>query len=142
MRTIKFRAKSLHTGEWHYGDLIQPEDDAVFIQERGTAGFLSDPKTVGQFVGLQDKHRNDIFEGDIISQDYNAYNGPDEMLSGTHIGVARLTSQGAVMNPCNTYDDESDKIIFRPKYKKICGNRASVIGNIFDNPELLEGGTE
>lgn len=64
-REIKFRGKSLHTGEWHYGNLMQV-GDACYIHEPGTAGFFTDPETVGQFTELYDCKGNGIYDGDIL----------------------------------------------------------------------------
>lgn len=122
MRAIKFKAKSLHTGEWHYGDLVQPSDNAVFIQERGTAGFISDPKTVGQFTGLLDKNGKEIYEGDIITFDNHLQ------------GVSQVVYDYAGFDVVsNNY-----KTTLRP----MMNNHIRVIGNIHDNPELLKGGAE
>lgn len=118
MRTIKFRAKSLHTGEWHYGDLIQPKDDAVFIQERGTAGFLSDPKTVGQFTGMLDKNGKEIYFDDIVSDKYG------------DIGSVVWCSDWTMR-----VDWGGGEIHFIDPHWGL-----EVIGNIHDNPELLKGG--
>ncbi len=73
MRDILFRGKTLKDGEWIEGSLYIREQDV-----HGTLGYLIchvggccrlvDPKTVGQFIGLKDKHDKRIFEGDVVLQ--------------------------------------------------------------------------
>ena len=59
MREIKFRGKSIESGEWVYGDLRTTGDEI-------TINYLHKPDTVGQFIGLHGKSGEDIYEGDIV----------------------------------------------------------------------------
>jgi uncharacterized phage protein (TIGR01671 family) len=119
-REIKFRGKSLHTGEWHYGDFVQHSDNTVFIRERGTASSLSNPETVGQFTGLHDNNGNEIYEGDIVRYDMGGECEVSYCIGG---GFAGFDLSPAFHNEHQLKDVE-------------------VIGNIHDNPELIEGGIE
>ena len=131
MRTIKFRGKDVKTGEWVYGDLHTLCDKPHIHTEPTTYPFAGrrsfiDPDTIGQFTGLQDRNGRDIFEGDIVrSAIYTefvyevVYN--DERFAS--FGLRR--KQDAFMH----YFGEA-----------IEAEECEVIGNVYDNPELLEGG--
>ena len=130
-RKIKFRGKDF-LGRWHYGHLhLATGSSSLMIQVDSFDSFGVLPKTVGQFTGLFDKNGKEIYEGDIIfSQKCNSeavlhqieYNVDNAMF------VAKL--KGWDFDFCRISQDWIDE------YGK------EVIGNVFDNPELLEGGAE
>ena len=77
MRKILYRAKSLekdNLGEWVYGDLVHHNEEAFYIlpqnreySELYTHGILVDENTIGQFIGIYDVNRKEVYEGDIIT---------------------------------------------------------------------------
>ena len=65
MREVKFRGKSLNTGMWVYGDL----------QHKGKRAFIEyevDPATVGEYTGFQDKNTIEVYEGDVLTDKFEA----------------------------------------------------------------------
>ena len=77
MREIKFRGWNKEIKDWVYGDLfhcrISPESNdgkkeivTAILDDSGTA-LAVDPESVGQFTGFQDYYKEDIYEGDILT---------------------------------------------------------------------------
>lgn len=144
-REIKFRGKDILTDKWVYGDLlhlgnayaivtsyeegelkVNPISDRLEIRVEDIAGVY--PETVGQFTGLFDKNGKEIYEGDIIfSQkcDCRAILHKVEYNVDNAMFVAKPI-QGWDFDFCQIRKDWIDK------YGK------EVIGNIYDNPELLK----
>ena len=125
MREILFRGKRVDNGEWVYGDLIHRRiwrNDIVIIrvEDNGFDCYVEYeviPETVGQYTGLSDKNGQRIFEGDIVNLLYSDFYGQDRC--GKFV-----------------YDDMTNTdIIFRIE----TSHAIEFIGNIHDNPELLEG---
>ena len=141
MRTIKFRGKSLENGEWLYGDLIhyewEPEQPYPYIQtgmERNEHGIMQtrggrvNPSTIGQFTGLTDNNGKEIYEGDILL----FCDSIKSEVKFHHGGFGYTTPSGNFLLGGNPNFD------FNPDDKD---ERFEIIGNIYDNPELLEGGS-
>ena len=146
MREILFRGKRKDNGEWGYGDLIHNDNgfnDQVFIANLiigenedkhqfdddeillGWSPYNVIPSTIGQYTGLTDKNGRKIFEGDIVRYGDTIHKVVFEQRSGT-------AYFGLVYSPFETlpfghYQD----------LKQI-----EIIGNIYDNPELLKGGNK
>lgn len=133
MREIKFRVWDRERKKWVYFTLQEivninheslVEDEWAFIQlER-----------VGQYTGLKDKNGKEIYEGDIVRfTRKNVFNA-----KGLIIGVieyhpdrlAYIVSNCIVRQP----DGEKEKW----DYTFLSEDGLEVIGNIYDNPELLE----
>ncbi|MBQ1653104.1 MAG: hypothetical protein IIT61_03135 [Bacteroidales bacterium] len=128
MRTIKFRGKSCSDGDWFYGNLYDYDKDGrthICGLERGCLNI--DPNTVGQFTGLVDKDGKEIFEGDVIQDDYYnkhliQYDEQEACFVACLLPITKFSSRG---NVSQNWINEFDKV---------------VIGNIHDNPELIEKG--
>ena len=127
MREILFRGKQKIYGRWVEGALIQYGEGAAIFDVRGshdkTRVATVYPETVGQFTGLLDKNGKRIFEGDVIEMDRDW----DEKVTY----VVRYASDicafiGSSINYIGFTTFEDD------------GDRMKIIGNIHDNPELLE----
>ena len=126
MREILFRGKRTDCGEWLEGNLVQPfrgnqlSSCGIMPKDPKAYCWKVDPETVGQFTGLTDKNGVRIFEGDIV----RAFTRFSE------IYVSSVTYHEGTFWFKNW---SWTKFLF--KFEKI-----EVIGNIHDNPELLEVG--
>lgn len=145
MREIKFRGKRADNGEWIYGDLssdglgnywiIGPvvEADEEYIAHE--YWWNVNPKTVGQLIGLKDKNGQEIYEGDILEYRDYMWNYDHNQV---HLGVVvwRDNTAGFICER-RVIDGE----VVEPNYG-LCtlayNKKAKVIGNIYENSNLLE----
>lgn len=128
MKEIKFRGKSAITGEWVYGyyRLIAKDKTVIYTINDEEIPIIAG--TQGQYTGLKDKNRKEIYEGDLIRND-----------SGRICVVEWHEYAGC-------WDATAEKIVckdnadgFEPvKWK----HYVEVIGNIYDNKELLHSKEE
>lgn len=123
MREILFRGK--FGNEWKYGFLsIEPKGLVIkepYKNESSNVWHI-DPETVGQYTGLTDKNGTKIFEGDIVKYGDTVHNVVFEQRNGTaYFGLVYSTLETLSFG---YYQD----------LKQI-----EVIGNIYDNPELVGG---
>lgn len=128
MRDIKFRGKRIDNGEWVYGyywkSMIK---DSQYI----IIGNISDmqlypviPETVGQFTGLTDKNDVEIYEGDVYKT--TKYSGtPGKFYR--FIGQILYAPTSFIVNGVKQYFGMNSDL----------NALGIVIGNIHDNPELI-----
>lgn len=139
MREILFRAKSIQTGEWiegipiktHLGLFISFEENPHYCSQYGYMEIddilMVGEKTLCQFTGLCDKNGKKIWENDIVLVIYeNRYYEKKELSTGRIVFIrGTWYIGGKVWNELYAIDEDA---IFQ----------VEIVGNIFDNPELLQ----
>ncbi len=131
MREIKFRGKTGTTEgkKWVYGYLYKiksffSEDYQYFIKNEHLQETSVDEDTIGQYTGLKDKNGKEIYEGDIVRTKY---------MDKTFIVWVEYSDEYAeFVTKCK------EILFFDEPLSDIGRADREVIGNIYDNPELLE----
>lgn len=140
MREILFRGKLAGNGEWVYGAYVQLKDGDRTIPYIYYFGEVI-PETFGQYTGLTDKNGKKIFEGDICKVTYldrrcnsngKRYLAENEMIEKV------VFKNGAFCFMVIIEDIAMYRPIGFDIYEKQKIKYVKVIGNIYDNPELLE----
>lgn len=136
MREIKFRGKRKDNNKWVYGDLAFLFGKNPFIMSKCRfftdhykgelvdnnevllGGFVSvKDETMGQFTGLYDKNGKEVFEGDVVK--LPAGNMRVSFSDGAFVLIPPKTN--VIYEALGLIEDEYE-----------------IIGNIHENPELLE----
>lgn len=148
MREIEYRAKRIDNGEWVYGFYHQLnesfENKECILEHHRNTSTIIDRETLGQYTGLKDKNGVKVYEGDIVkigSQiGYIVYNyssfgiGLSKGIDYKKLEQKTLTWLGIendnflpLLEVYLNFNDE-DEILSEVK----------VIGNRYDNPELIK----
>lgn len=152
-REIEFRGYDPDTKRWYYGSYVRLErvsgyawsqspdqdnkkhqendfDDYIFFTEMNDWGLETkkkratvDPKSVGQFTGLRDKNGVKIFEGDILDAE-------------DRIVTVEFHSPSASFD--SSFVKYKSDGVFDKLRNQDWSNRTDIIGNVYDNPELIK----
>lgn len=134
-REIKFRGFNEKNNKWLYGDLIHNRG-LTFVCPIGIADpfatwedFVVESESAGQLTGLHDCNGKEIYEGDIIS---------DGKFS--HIVSYSLNDARFIVICIEYFADEIERVMnmSRVYQEWLTEYDKKVIGNIHDNPELIE----
>lgn len=127
MREILFRAKRMDNGEWVEGYLFRLSENHppfIMLSDRYGESHEVDPFTICQYIGLTDNNGEKIWENDICI-----------------IHSSNIDEEDGYFTV--EWDDDSGRFILNGDsltvdFDNFYGHECEVIGNIFDNPELLE----
>lgn len=118
-REIKFRARNNKC--WIYCDAII--NGWAILNENGGMAKIN-PETLGQYTGLHDKNGKEIYEGDIV------VDKEDEVMGEITWNEEEASFYFSILYENGTYEEEK---------LNDWASVLEVIGNIYDNPELLGG---
>ena len=126
MREIKFRAFVENNGIEKIMEVVEMGFDNKCILVCNDSGetFLNNKYKLMQYTGLKDKNGKEIYEGDIVSLFYE-----------TQISEVRFNSKYGCW-------EVKVQLSIHSQGWDLLGNHlgeSEVIGNIYENPELLEG---
>ena len=144
-REIKFRGKHLISGDWRYGLLSKywnSNMDIVFVIIKEADNRLSiatsqiDENTISQFTGLHDKNGKEIYEGDILRNINHYenkkpfYNYHKVIFNNDYLGYSAIN-----------LGNKSESLLMSGNcqlFVYVKNVDFEVIGNIYENPELLK----
>lgn len=134
MREIKFRAISISNdfsnGNWVYGTFYEDKDGYYMVEEITGSTIKINPDTIRQYTGLKDKNGNEIYEGDIVIDDwYPTEPHPIELPLGGKYKIIYFAPEWC----CEKINDSSTGMVEINDFSSM-----KVIGNIYENPELLK----
>lgn len=132
MRDIRFRAKAVGSGRWLYGDLVWTGDfhsiPAIFedhLTDKDGA-ITAKASTLGMNTGLHDKNGKEIFAGDILAHDGKVIGHVVDGVRGYCFDVMYRKS----------FPEKSWSLygVVKTDYQ----GDVEIVGNIYDNPDLLK----
>ena len=151
MRTIKFRAWDNRKKEWLLGYKMSHlggfslDGELVLLGEWASVlntfmfsrdGYTPDDLKVMQFTGLKDKNGKEIYEGDILKDYSDAY--VDHKKGMDVLWTVKWAIEFA-MFVLENFDDVSEmQDGTDPSPKQYIEKHCEIIGNIYENPELLK----
>lgn len=140
-REIEFRGKRLDNDEWVYGDLMHDNRGGCYVYPLDCRAphveNKVDPDTVGEFTGMRDRHGKRIFEGDVVRRRDSAFGSVDTgvVKYDCHLGAFVLEYESYGRTYQSTF---KDGFSYNDGKCTIDGTYSyEVIGNVYDNPELL-----
>ena len=137
MREILFRGKRMDNGEWIFGYYFQKKnlfsEDGLpvkhCISDDPPFGAEVEPKTVGQYTGMKDKNGKRIFEDDVCR--FREWSKGEMCWVGkVHWEHQQFMISGGPNKECET--------MFELCLSRFIPENIEVIGNVHDNPELME----
>ena len=161
MREILFKAKAINrdkgchrtnykNGDWVYGLVTRLYDNrfenlpAEMTDLNGVSGIEVDHKTICQYTGLTDKNGCKIWENDVVEFEDVGEEGYEYKEGFDFINRARVEFAEARWSLTDFAEENSavvDEFYNHAELMELW-QYCEVIGNIFDNPELLEGGAD
>ena len=127
----RYLFKAKHFEEWHIGNIVK-EPDGLYIRDikENVMAYIDDESTICQCTGIPDKNSKVAYEHDIIE---------------TPVGNAKII-WNCSLSPTDKHINVGFEVVFlnataNDSYRHDLGywiGKSNIIGNIFDNPELLE----
>ena len=124
----RYLFKAKHFEEWHIGNIVK-DPDGLYIRDikENVMAYIDDESTICQCTGLKDKNGKMVFENDIVAH-LDTYSTENGWAEADYIGKVVWDDETLSFQVTNRLSAESYEVL----------DECSVIGNIFDNPELLE----
>lgn len=151
MREILFKAKRIDNGEWVEGNHVYLENAHYIVplhiewnedEQKETPMFIRIYReTLCQYTGLEDKNGKRIWENDIVTCEHEKFQEGDAVEQYPFPDTIRYKRNYAVefINTGSNYGYRlrNKSIHFILTGNVVYNHKIEVLGNIFDNPELL-----